>query len=53
MGKEQNYTINLFHAMNFGPGEFEIRILNDRKLVAHNMEEFLDAAVKYLREEIK
>ena len=50
LGEEMNFTINLFHSMDFGPGEFSIRILNDRKLVVHNMEEFLDAAAKYLRE---
>lgn len=51
MAEEKNFTINLFHVMDFGPGEFEIRILNDRKLVVHNMEEFIDAGVKYLRED--
>lgn len=50
LGKTQNFTINLFHVMDFGPGEFEIRILNDRKLIVHNMEEFLEAGIKYLRE---
>ncbi len=51
MGKEQDFTINLFHVMDFGEGEFEIRVLNDRKLVAHNMQEFLTAGVFYLRRE--
>lgn len=50
LGKEQDFTINLFHVMDFGSGDFEIRILNDRKLVAHNMQEFLYAGAKYLRE---
>ncbi len=49
LGKTQNFTINLFHVMNFGDGEFNIRILNDRKLVVHNMQEFLDAGAYYLR----
>lgn len=51
LGKTQNFTINLLHIMNFGGGEFEIRILNDKKLIVHNMQEFLDAGVKYLRED--
>ena len=41
----------VFHVMDFGKGDFKIRILNDRKLVAHNMQEFLDAGVFYLRHE--
>lgn len=51
LGETQNFTINLLHIMNFGGGEFEIRILNDKKLIVHNMQEFLDAGVKYLRED--
>lgn len=51
LGSEQNFTVNLFHVMNFGNDEFEIRILNDRKLVVHNMVEFLEAGAKYLRED--
>ena len=51
LGEEQNFTINLFHIMNFGKGSFEIRILNDKKMIAHNMEEFLKAADKYLRDD--
>ena len=35
--------------MDFGNKEFEIRILNDKKLVVHNMYEFLYAADKYLK----
>ena len=51
LGKMQNFTINLFHVMDFGSGEFEIRILNDKKLIVHNMQEFLNAGVKFLRED--
>jgi hypothetical protein len=36
--------------MDFGKGEFRIRVLNDKKLIAHNMQEFLDAGAFYLRE---
>lgn len=51
LAKEQDFTVNLFHVMNFGPGEFDIRILNDKKLIVHNMDEFLNAGVKYLSED--
>lgn len=51
LAKNRDFTINLYHVMNFGDGEFEIRILNDRKLIVHNMEEFLSAGIKYLRED--
>lgn len=51
LGQEQNFTINLFHIMNFGNGPFEIRILNDRRLVVHDMQEFLTAGMRYLQEE--
>ncbi len=50
LGDEQDFTINLHHVMDFGKDKFNIRILNDRKMVAKNMQEFLDAGVKYLRE---
>ena len=49
LGDEQDFSINLFHVMDFGNGEFDIRILNDRKLVVHNMQEFLTAGASYLR----
>uniref|UniRef100_I5ARP3 DUF4869 domain-containing protein n=1 Tax=Eubacterium cellulosolvens (strain ATCC 43171 / JCM 9499 / 6) TaxID=633697 RepID=I5ARP3_EUBC6 len=48
LGKQQNFTVCLYHIMNFGSKSFDIRILNDKKLVVHNMSEFLDAAEKYL-----
>lgn len=53
LGKEQNFTIALYHIMDFGKEDFEIRILNDRKLIVHNMREFLDAADKYLKENMQ
>ena len=55
LGKEQDFTINLYHVMNFGPGEFEIKIMNakNKKLIVHNMEEFLDAGVEYLQGEME
>ena len=51
LAEDQNFTINLYHVMDFDKGEFEIRILNDPKLIVHNMEEFLAAGIKYLRED--
>ena len=51
LGETQNYTVNLLHVMDFGSGTFDIRILNHRNLIVHNMQEFLDAGVKYLRED--
>ena len=50
LGEEQNYTINLYHVMDFGEGAFDIRVLNDKKLIAHDMQEFLEAGNRYLRE---
>ena len=40
-------TINLRHLMDFGPGDFEIRILNNDAIV-HNMEEYVRYAGRYL-----
>ena len=37
--------------MDFGDQDFNIRILNNKKLIVHNMREFIDAGVKYLKEE--
>ena len=53
LGDEQNFTINLFHVMDFGDGDFDIRILNDKKLITHNMQEFLNAGAFYLREGVE
>jgi hypothetical protein len=39
--------------MDFGKEDFQIRILNDRKLIVYNMREFLDAAEKYLKENMQ
>ena len=50
-GNSRNLTINLYHVMHFDAPSFEIRILNHRSLIVHNMQEFLDAGVKYLRED--
>lgn len=53
LAEDRDFSINLFHVMDFGDGDFDIRILNDRKLVVHNMRELLDAGVKYLQEDAK
>ena len=50
LAKERDFTINLYHVMNFGVGEYDIRILNDKKLITHGMQEFLNAGALYLRE---
>ena len=47
IGKEKDLTINLRHLMDFGAGEFEIRILNTGDIV-HNMEEFIKIAGNYV-----
>jgi hypothetical protein len=49
--KEQDFSINLYHVMDFGAGPFEIKVMNGRGKITTNMQEFLDAGVKYLREE--
>ena len=53
LGNEIDFTINLHHVMNFGNQSFEIRIMNagnGRMRIAHDMQEFLDAGVRYLQE---
>ena len=50
LGKNKDFTINLFHVMDFGDCRFDIRILNARKLIVHDMQEFLIAGASYLRE---
>ncbi len=47
IGKQKDLTINLNHIMNFGKGEFEIRILNTGEMV-HNMKQFVDIAGEYV-----
>ena len=50
LGKVQDFTVVLYHVMDFGKGKYDIRILNDKKLVTHDMQEFLNAGALYLRE---
>lgn len=42
-------TINLFHIMDFGEKNFEIRILNNNEVV-HNMKELILTSGEYLHE---
>lgn len=47
IAKEKDITINLRHIMDFGKGKFDIRILNNDKIV-HNMEEYVLYAGQYV-----
>ena len=49
LAKENDFSINLFHVMNFGNQDFEAKIMNSNKIV-HNMQEYLEEAVKSLQE---
>ena len=44
---DKDITINLRHIMDFGDGQFEIRILNNNKVV-HNMSELVLYAGEFL-----
>ena len=47
IAEELDITINLRHLMDFGSGEFQIRILNNNQIV-HNMKELIPIAGKYV-----
>ena len=47
MADERDITINLRHLMDFGPDEFEIRILNTDEIV-YNMSELISIAGLYV-----
>lgn len=47
IGKSKELTINLRHIMDFGAGEFEIKILNTAEVV-HDMSEFVKIAGMYV-----
>ena len=47
IGSKKDLTINLRHIMDFGEGEFEIKILNTNEIV-HNMEQFIKVAGEYV-----
>ena len=47
IGSKKDLTINLRHIMDFGEGEFEIKILNTNEIV-QNMEQFIKVAGEYV-----
>ncbi len=47
IAKTQDLTINLRHLMDFGEGNFEIKILNTNQIV-HNMQELVPIAGLYV-----
>lgn len=47
MAEEQDITINLRHLMDFGDGEFTVRILNTNQVV-HSMKELVPIAGLYV-----
>jgi hypothetical protein len=47
MGKKKKVEINLRHLMDFGEGDFKIRVLNKGK-IAHNMRELVLLAGEYV-----
>ena len=47
IASEKDITINLRHVMDFGTGKFEIKILNNGKIV-HNMAEYVLYAGQYV-----
>lgn len=47
IGKRKDLTINLRHIMNFGKEPFEIKILNNGKMV-HDLDRFIAVAAKYV-----
>lgn len=47
LGEEKDITINLRHLMDFGEGEFTIRIVNTNQIV-HSMKELLPIAGVYV-----
>ncbi len=47
LAAEREVTINLRHLMDFGKGEFEIKILNTGQVV-HNMKDLIPIAGMYV-----
>ena len=47
IAKDKDVTISLHHSMNFGNGEYAIKILNNGRIV-HNQEEWLDVVYDFL-----
>ena len=47
MGEMKDVTVNLRHLMDFGDGEYQIKVLNEDQIV-HNRRELVLTAVKYV-----
>lgn len=47
IAKDRKVVVNLHHVMDFGPGEFKLRVANSGKIV-HNMTDLLREASAYL-----
>ena len=47
IAKDRKVVVNLHHVMDFGPGEFKLRVANSGKIV-HNMTDLLREASTYL-----
>lgn len=47
IAEKKDVTINLRYMMDFGKGNFDIRVLNNNRVV-HCMEELISAAIQYV-----
>lgn len=47
MAKDRKIVINLHHVMDFGTGEFKIRVMNSGN-IAHSMAELIHESIPYL-----
>lgn len=45
--EKRKLVINLHHVMDFGPGDFKIKVLNSG-VIAHNMSELIRESIPYL-----
>lgn len=47
LAEKRKLVINLYHVMDFGPGDFKIKVLNSG-VIAHNMSELIRESIPYL-----
>lgn len=47
LAEKRKLVINLHHVMDFGPGDFKIKVLNTG-VIAHNMSELIRESIPYL-----
>ena len=47
LAEKRKLVINLHHVMDFGPGDFKIKVLNSG-VIAHNMSELIRESIPYL-----